>query len=102
MTEQQVLSAFHFDHYPIPKAHDGPDVHWNLEPIPVAVHREKTAKVDIPAIAKAKRVAKSQVAHAEAMTMKAERRDEVKTSKWPKPKWPSRPFPKKVKDKKAK
>jgi len=35
---------------------------------------------------------------AEAMTMKSERRDDVKKSNWPKGKgWPKRPFPKKAK-----
>lgn len=58
LTEDEILSRFDFHHYPIPKAHDGPDVHWNLEPIPKAIHREITAKIDIPAIAKSKRIAK--------------------------------------------
>lgn len=56
MSEAEVLAAFHFDHDPIPKAHDGPDVHWNLTPRPVDEHREKTAKRDIPMIAKVKRL----------------------------------------------
>lgn len=101
MTEDQVLALYEWDHV-IPVAHGGEDTHWNLTPLLKAEHREKTAKIDVPRIAKSKRIAKSEVAHAEAMTMKAERRDEVKTSKWPKTKWPSRPFPKKSKDKKAK
>lgn len=60
MTEDQVLAVFHFDHDPIPKAHDGPDKHWNLTPRPRGEHCEKTAKRDIPMIAKVKRLSKAQ------------------------------------------
>jgi hypothetical protein len=56
LNEDEILARFDWHHYPIPKAHDGPDVHWNLEPIARAKHREITAKVDIPAIAKSKRI----------------------------------------------
>lgn len=67
LTEDEIISRFHFDHYPVPKALDGPDEPWNLKPLPVADHREKTAKVDIPAIAKAKRIAKKRDAALKAL-----------------------------------
>lgn len=56
MSEAEVLAVFDFDHHPIPKAHDGPDTHWNLTPTPKPDHAEKTAKRDIPMIAKVKRI----------------------------------------------
>lgn len=98
LTEEQVFAKFEWNHHPVPKAFGGPDEFWNLDPMPKAEHREITAKVDIPRIAKAKRVAKREASHSEAMTMKSERRDDVKKSNWPKGKgWPKRPFPKKAK-----
>jgi hypothetical protein len=60
MSEDQILSVFHFDHYPIPHSHDGPDVHWNLTPRPIPEHRAKTAKVDQPMLAKIKRLTPAQ------------------------------------------
>lgn len=56
MTEDQVLSVFGWDHYPIRKADGGPDVHWNLTPRPILGHRRKTAQKDIPEMAKADRI----------------------------------------------
>lgn len=58
MTEDQVLSIFHFDHWPIRKTDGGPDAHWNLTPRPLPEHRKKTAEIDIPQIAKADRIVK--------------------------------------------
>lgn len=57
MTEDQVISLFHFDHG-IHEGIDGPTEHWNLTPRFVAEHRRKTAEIDLPQIAKTKRVAK--------------------------------------------
>lgn len=57
MTVDQILSIFHWDHYPIRKEQGGPDEHWNLEPKPILEHRHKTAKKDQPEIAKSKRLA---------------------------------------------
>jgi hypothetical protein len=56
MSDEQIISLFHFDHYPIPHAHGGPDEAWNLDPLPIAEHRNKTRVADIPAIAKSKRI----------------------------------------------
>ncbi len=53
-----VVALFHFDHV-IFHAHGGAAKWWNLDPKLVAVHREKTAKIDVPAIAKGKRIART-------------------------------------------
>jgi hypothetical protein len=56
MSAAQVNSLFHFDHA-AGYACDGKDNHpTGLTPLLIAEHREKTAKKDIPAIAKGKRV----------------------------------------------
>ena len=71
MTEDQVLSLFHFDHDPIPKHRDGPDAHWNLTPRPIPEHREKTARIDAPEAAKDKRVVERQAEFRRKMLAKA-------------------------------
>lgn len=82
MTEDEILSVYEWQHYPIPKAHDGPDTHWNLQPMVKAAHREVTAKIDIPMIAKGKRI---QRANEEAVRrLLAKDRGEPKAkSRWP-------------------
>ena len=88
MTADQVIALFHFDHYPIPHAHGGPDEPWNLDPLPIAEHQEKTAKRDVPAIAKTKRLSKE---HEEFRKRMLAPRDERPVRK---SKWASRPFAK--------
>lgn len=86
LSEDQVLLLVHWDHYPVPHAEGGPDTHFNLVAALVPGHKEKTAKIDIPGIAKRKRITK---AHQEfcqrLLTPRAER---PRTSRWGK-----RPFP---------
>lgn len=84
MTEDEILAVFEWQHYPIPKAHDGPDSHWNIEPMVKAEHREVTAKTDIPRIAKSKRIVRANDAF--SIRLLAKDRGEPK----PKSKWPSR------------
>jgi hypothetical protein len=87
MTADQIIALYHFDHYPIPHAQGGVNEPWNLDPVLVAVHREKTAKIDLPMIAKTKRISKS---HEEFRRKLLTPRDErIK----PKSRWGSRPFP---------
>lgn len=69
MTADQIISLFAFDHYPQRKADGGPDEPWNLEPRMIRAHREKTAKVDVPEMAKSKRILRKQEAHLERMGM---------------------------------
>ena len=63
MSAGMICSLYHFDHDPIPKAEGGPDEPWNLSPRLITQHREKTAKVDVPGIAKRKRVAAKHSQH---------------------------------------
>lgn len=91
LTADQIIARFHFDHHPIPHAHGGPDEPWNLDPVVVAEHQEKTAKRDVPQIAKTKRLTRE---HEEFQRRMLTPRDDrpVKKSKWA-----SRPFPKRRK-----
>lgn len=56
MTPQQIERHFQWDHDPVPRAFDGTNHPTNLNPRPVANHREKTHKSDIPKIAKVRRI----------------------------------------------
>lgn len=71
MTEDQVLSLFNFDHWPVPKHRDGPDAHWNLTPRPIVEHREKSARVDTPGAAKDARLSEAQEEFRRKMLAKA-------------------------------
>lgn len=81
LTDAQIIARFHFDHN-IAHADGGSDEAWNLTPMPVADHRRKTALVDVPRIAKGKRISK---AHDEfRRRLLAKDRGEPKpASKWP-------------------
>lgn len=71
MTEDQVLSVFAWDHYPVAVNQGGKDVHHNLVPRPIIEHRKKTAEVDIPAAAKSARLSEEQEAFRRRMLAKA-------------------------------
>ena len=73
MTPAGVLRLFDFDHAVVPHAEGGGNEHWNLVPRLRDEHREKTAKVDVPRIAKNKRLRASQAAFTEVMEAKAGR-----------------------------
>jgi hypothetical protein len=103
MTEADVLSLFEWDHYPIRYIDGGPLAHWNLEPRLIMEHREKTAKVDAPQIAKNRSISDSEAIHkaqlasragdyagAAALLSSVKRKTRLR----PKAKIPSRPFPK--------
>ena len=91
LSEDQVLSLYNWDHTVIPHAENGPDEFWNLAPELIVPHRKKTATVDVPGIAKRRRVNK---AHLEFQRLMLTPRDErpAKQSRWG-----SRPFAKRVK-----
>lgn len=87
LTAKQIIRRYTFDHHPIPHAHDGPDLPWNLTPLLRGLeHDVKTRTIDVPMIAKVRRVTP---AHEEF------RRRMLKPGRSPKPKksrWGSRPF----------
>lgn len=56
MSDDQIISLFQFHHYPIRHEAGGPDEAWNLEPLLIAEHRQVTATIDAPQIAKIKRI----------------------------------------------
>lgn len=91
LSEDQVLSLVAWDHDPIPHAHGGEDAHHNLVPRMIPNHRQKTAKVDVPMIAKTKRLTKE---HEEFQRRILTPRDERPVQK---SRWASRPFPKRRK-----
>lgn len=68
MTTDQMLSLYHFDHNKF-AAHDGGEHFSNLEPMLIHNHRKKTAKIDIPAIAKSKRIRRKEAAHRGAIAL---------------------------------
>jgi hypothetical protein len=59
LTEDEILAKFEWDHN-VHFAIGGACQHWNLTPTPKAQHRQKTAKQDIPQIAKTRRLEKAQ------------------------------------------
>lgn len=70
-TPEAIISAFEVDHHPIPVALDGTNHPTNLQHTLKAEHRAKTAKKDIPVIAKVKRVSKKHAAHVAKIEAKA-------------------------------
>jgi hypothetical protein len=70
MTARQIISLFEYDHYPIAKSEGGPDEPWNLRPMLIPAHRERTRKHDLPRIAKNKRVRARHERHLERMRTK--------------------------------
>lgn len=103
MTIEQILARAHVDHYPVPFA-TARDLGWtpeqynhpsNLLIRPVADHREKTARKDVPQIAKSKRISAEHAAFRARMLAKS---SDAETVAIPptrrKAKIPSRPFAK--------
>ena len=86
MTADQVLSLVQWDHWPI-RRDDGlalgmsleeVDRFSNLFPRPIMAHREKTSKIDIPQIAKSRRI----LAAAERRTTPPQEHPKPR-SRWP-------------------
>lgn len=88
MSAEQILSLVQWQHI-VPHALDGSDEHWNLEPLLIGAHREITAKVDIPRIAKTKRVEREHEDFVRRMLTPRDERPERK-SRWGSRGWPKR------------
>jgi len=81
MSAEQIMSLVQFDHNEY-HAHDGSDEHWNLTPMLILPHREKT-KTDIKVIRKVDRISEAQAEfQRRLMTPRDER--PAKRSRWPK------------------
>lgn len=82
LSEDQILSLVQWDHDPIPHTppYNGPDEHFNLTPRLIVAHRVKTATVDVPRIAKGKRVSDKEEAFRARMLAPREDRPQKKTS----------------------
>ena len=87
MTADQIISLFHFDHYPIAKWMEGADEPWNLIPTPIMEHRVKTAKYDTPNSAKADRVTEAQKEFQRKMLAKVGIEEPAPKASKPKRKW---------------
>jgi len=61
--DDYIIAQWHWDHYPHRHGDGGPSQAWNLVPIPALEHRAKTAKVDVPQMAKSKRIRAEEEAH---------------------------------------
>ena len=105
MSVDQICSLWVFDHWPLRKADGGTDHPSNLTPRLIAAHREKTAKVDVPEMAKSKRIRREEEEHRAIMAgalpvvqrwkrQIASRPWAMEAVKWERPKRriPSRPF----------
>lgn len=57
---EEIVATIEFDHYPVRRADGGTNKPQNLRPMSIAAHAEKTAEVDIPQIAKRKRLNETQ------------------------------------------
>jgi hypothetical protein len=91
MSADQIISLFHFDHYPIRHEAGGPDEPWNLTPRLIPEHRKKTAKIDVPQIAKIKRITKKEEEFRARLLAKVFSDPEPETwGKKPRRPWPKR------------
>jgi len=88
MTEDQILSLVEWHHI-VYHTDTADDSHHNLEPMLIKAHKERTAKIDVPQIAKTRRISKQ---HEEFQRRLLTPRDErpPKKSRWPKRKFTSR------------
>lgn len=91
MGRTNFLSLFAFDHN-IRHAEDGTDEFYNLAPMLIPAHREKTRKIDVPEIAKNKRIRAIAAAH--RVRLDAKLTGDVAPSQPRKRKIANRPFQK--------
>jgi hypothetical protein len=107
MTEAEIEAFWHWDHI-VPHAIGGSCEHYNLQPMIKQDHALKTAKKDIPQVAKTKRIsAKEQAFRASLLRKSGQGEVDLNDQSSHKPtrkQWPggrkmqSRPFPKRGRD----
>jgi len=102
LTVKQILSMVHIDHDPVPWS-IARDLGWqpdqynhprNLTLRLIPNHRIKTAKTDIPAIAKGKRISKSQAEFRQRLLAKSGQAEIAEPTRKPRTKLKSRGFQK--------
>jgi hypothetical protein len=79
-----VVESFFELHHVVHHTAGGPALWWNLDPQLIAAHRERTAKIDIPAIAKIKRLSAEHEEHRRRMLAPTPERKEQKRLRWTK------------------
>lgn len=88
MSAEEICSLVHWDHAVL-HAWGGSIHPTNLTPRLILAHREKTAKRDVPAIAKTKRIARKEL---QRVDVRGDRSDGHNSRPKPKRKWPKRSF----------
>lgn len=82
VSPEMVISLFRHDHI-TPHADGGSDEWWNIDPLQTAVHEEKTAKIDVPRIAKGKRLRAKLARHNAIMANISESQEARQASNMP-------------------
>ena len=85
MTEDQIISLVQWHHIEY-HATGGTVDHWNLDPLTIRGHRARTAKIDVPQIAKTRRISKSEEEFRQRLLTPRDERPPKRS------KWGSRPF----------
>ena len=81
MSADQICALYNFDHDPIRVADGGVSEPWNLTPRLIKEHRTKTAKIDVPQIAKSRRLRDNLAAFNERIAAKSAGRELPKSPK---------------------
>lgn len=84
MSAEQIISLVQFDHihhHALNKHEPWVDDHWNLDPLLIGGHRIKTRTIDVPVIAKTKRITTEQEAFRKLLLTPRDERPEKK-SRW--------------------
>jgi hypothetical protein len=89
MSAEQIISLVQFDHihhHALNKHEPWVDEHWNLDPLLIGGHKIKTRTIDVPQIAKTKRISKEQEEFRNRLLIPRDERPPKKS------RWGSRPF----------
>lgn len=89
MSAEEICSLVHWDHAVL-HAWGGSIHPTNLTPRLILAHREKTAKRDVPAVAKVKRIARKEL---QRIDVSGSKDDGYSSRPTPKRPWPKRKFP---------
>lgn len=81
MTAEQFISLYQW-HHNVRHAEGGSDDYWNLEPMLIAAHRERTAKVDVPEMTRNDHARSTHQEHLERMAAKEPGKSAHVRSRW--------------------